>query len=241
MLVTIVLPVYNERENLAPLIREISDALAAVSHEIVAVDDGSTDGSAATLEALAVDWPTLKLLRLRRHAGQSAACAAGFRAAQGDVVVTMDADGQNDPADVPGLLRALRADPGLAAAVGYRVVRRDSRWKLVQSRIANAARNWITGDSIRDTGCSLKAIRKDVVDRLPQFNGMHRFLPTLVRQGGGQVIEMPVSHRPRRWGESKYGMWDRVFRGVRDAFGVRWLSRRAIVYAVAEERVGTKL
>ena len=126
MLVSIILPVYNERENLAPLVQEISDALEGVSHEIVAVDDGSTDGSSATLGALAVDRPTLKFLQLRSNAGQSAACAAGFRVARGDVIVTMDADGQNDPADVPGLLRALNADPGLAAAVGYRVVRRDS-------------------------------------------------------------------------------------------------------------------
>lgn len=235
MRVSVILPVYNERENLGPLLQEITEALAGVSHEIIAVDDASTDGSAETLGALAVEKPTLKLLRLRTHAGQSAACAAGFGAARGDIIVTMDADGQNDPTDVPALLNALADDPTLAAAVGYRVVRQDSRWKLVQSRIANAVRNWITGDSIRDTGCSLKAIRTDVVDRLPRFNGMHRFLPTLVRQGGGRVVEIPVSHRPRLWGESKYGIWNRGFRGLRDALGVRWLSRRALAYAVMEE------
>jgi glycosyltransferase involved in cell wall biosynthesis len=235
MRVSVILPVYNERENLGPLLQEITEALAGVSHEIIAVDDASTDGSAETLAALAVERPTLKLLRLQAHAGQSAACAAGFGAARGDIIVTMDADGQNDPTDVTALLNALADDPTLAAAVGYRVVRRDSRWKLVQSRIANAVRNWITGDSIRDTGCSLKAIRTDVVYRLPRFNGMHRFIPTLVRQGGGRVVEIPVSHRPRRWGESKYGIWNRVFRGLRDALGVRWLSRRALAYAVVEE------
>ena len=235
MRVSVILPVYNERENLAPLLREITEALEGVSHEIIAVDDASTDGSAETLRSLTVERPTLKLLRLRTNAGQSAACAAGFGAARGDIIVTMDADGQNDPADVPALLNALANDPTLEAAVGYRVVRRDSRWKLLQSRIANAVRNRITGDSIRDTGCSLKAIRKDVVERLPHFNGMHRFLPTLVRQRGGRVVELPVSHRPRLWGESKYGMWKRVFRGLRDALGVRWLSRRALVYAVVEE------
>ncbi len=235
MRVSVILPVYNERENLGPLLQEITEALAGVSHEIVAVDDASTDGSAEALGELAAEMRTLKLLRLRTHAGQSAACAAGFGAARGDVIVTMDADGQNDPTDVPALLDALTDDPTLAAAVGYRVVRRDSRWKLVQSRIANAVRNWITGDSIRDTGCSLKAIRTDVVCRLPRFNGMHRFLPTLVRQGGGRVVEIPVSHRPRMWGESKYGVWNRVFQGLWDALGVRWLSRRALTYAVVEE------
>jgi glycosyltransferase involved in cell wall biosynthesis len=235
MLVSVILPVYNERENLSPLLQEITEALAGVSHEILAVDDASTDGSAETLGALAVKRPTLKPLRLRTHSGQSAACAAGFGAARGDIIVTMDADGQNDPADVTVLLNALADDPTLAAAVGYRVVRRDSRWKLVQSRIANAVRNWITGDSIRDTGCSLKAVRTDVVDRLPRFDGMHRFLPTLVRQRGWRVVEIPVSHRPRLWGKSKYGIWNRVFRGLRDALGVRWLSRRALVYTVVEE------
>ena len=235
MLVSIILPVYNERENLSPLLQEITEALQGIAHEIIAVDDASTDGSAEALGGLAVESPTLNVLRLRTNAGQSAACAAGFGVARGDVIVTMDADGQNDPADVPALLAVLADDPTLAAVVGYRVVRRDSRWKLLQSRVANAVRNWITGDSVRDTGCSLRAIRKDVVERLPQFNGMHRFLPTLVRQGGGRVVEMPVSHRPRLWGESKYGMWNRGFRGLRDALGVRWLSRRALAYAVVEE------
>ena len=235
MLVSVVLPIYNERDNLAPLLAEIDNALAGTPHEVVAVDDASTDGSAEILERLTTVIPVLRVLRFRTNAGQSAAYAAGFDAARGDVVVTMDADGQNDPADVPNLLSALREDAELVAAVGYRVIRRDSRWKLLQSRIANAARNWITRDSIRDTGCSLKAIRTSAAVRLPRFNGMHRFVPTLVRQSGGKVLELPVSHRPRRFGQSKYGMWNRLFRGLRDALGVRWLSRRALVYDLEEE------
>ncbi len=240
MLVSVVLPVHNERENLAPLLAEIGVALGGIPHEIVAVDDGSNDRSDQVLLGLAADaHRTLRVVRFATRAGQSAACVAGFDAAKGDIVVTMDADGQNDPADVPVLLRALDGDRDLAAAVGYRSERRDPRWKLVQSRIANRARNWITGDSVRDTGCSLKAIRREVIDRLPRFDGMHRFLPTLVRQLGGQVVELPVSHRPRRWGKSKYGMWNRVFCGLRDALGVRWLSRRALRYRLESEHAGS--
>ncbi len=233
-MISVILPVYDERDSLVPLVAEIGDALAGVPHEIIAIDDGSTDGSRQVLSELAADRSNFMVLRFAKNAGQSAACAAGFDAAIGDIIVTMDADGQNDPGDIPVLLDALR-DPGLEAAVGYRVFRRDSHWKSVQSRIANSARNWITRDNIRDTGCSLKAIRASAAVRLPRFNGMHRFLPTLVRQGGGRVVEVPVTHRRRRWGRSKYGMWDRLWRGLRDAFGVRWLARRALTYTIADD------
>ena len=152
--------------------------------------------------------------------------------ARGDIIVTMDADGQNDPADLPALLREVEVQPDLTAAVGYRIGRTDTRWKLLQSRIANAVRNRLTGDTVRDTGCSLKVMRRSAVMHLPRFNGMHRFLPTLIRTRGGTVVEVPVTHRPRRYGTSKYGMWNRVFRGVRDALGVRWLRRRDLLYAI---------
>ncbi len=235
MFISVVLPVYNERENLFQLIEEIEGALHDRPHEIVAVDDGSTDDSLEVLRSMAGRHASLRILCLSSNVGQSAACAAGFDAARGDVVVTMDSDGQNDPGDIPRLLAALEEDSGLAAAVGFRTMRRDSRWKQIQSRIANAVRNWITKDSVRDTGCSLKAMRRSVVLDLPRFDGMHRFMPTLIRRGGHRVVELPVSHRPRRYGRSKYGMWNRVFRGFRDALGVRWLERRALVYTVRGE------
>lgn len=160
---------------------------------------------------------------------------AGCDAARGDVIATVDADGQNDPAELPQLLDLLSSESQWSAAVGFRVRRADSRWKRIQSRIANAVRNWITNDAVRDTGCGLKAFRRAALLRLPRFDGMHRFLPTLIRLEGGQVIEVPVSHRPRRHGSTKYGMWDRGLRGLSDALVIRWLRRRALRYAVRQD------
>ena len=227
-------PVYNERENVGALVTEIAAALAGRRYEIVAVDDGSTDGSLAELRRLKSAHPELHIVVLERNAGQSAAFVAGFRAARGRSIVTLDADLQNDPADVPALLAELERS-GAACVAGYRTNRRDTSWRRLQSRIANGVRNWLTAETIRDTGCSLKAFRADAVRALPAFNGMHRFLPTLIRRDGGVVTEAPVSHRPRRFGTTKYGMWNRVFRALRDAFGVRWLLRRALRYRVREE------
>jgi glycosyltransferase involved in cell wall biosynthesis len=175
----------------------------------------------------------LRVVALSRRAGQSAAFAAGYDAARGDVVVMMDADGQSDPADAPVLLRAL--GPELVAVVGYRVCRADSLWRRAQSRIANAARNALTGDVVRDTGCPMKAVRRQALLRLPRFDGMHRFFPTLLRAAGGAVREIPVSHRPRRFGTSKYGMWKRLAAGWRDALAVGWLRRRALRFEAAED------
>jgi dolichol-phosphate mannosyltransferase len=199
----------------------------------VAVDDGSTDGSGEALVGLRVRHPALRVVRFAKNAGQSAAFAAGFRAARGAVLVTMDADLQNDPADVPGLLDALERR-GVEAAVGWRKDRRDTGWKLVQSRIANGVRNRLNHETIRDTGCSLKAFRRDAVQDLPWFTGMHRFLPTLVKMRGGRVVEVPVHHRPRRFGATKYGMWNRVFRALADALAVRWMQHRALRYEIRE-------
>jgi len=225
---SIVLPVYDECENLAALAAELDVVPALHGAEIVAVDDGSTDGSLEELRRLARERRHWRVLRLARHAGQSAALVAGWWAARGDIVVTLDADGQNDPADIPRLLAALAETAGLVAAVGVRLERADGAWKRVQSRVANRVRDWVTGHRVRDTGCTLKAMRRDALLRVPAFDGVHRFLPTLLVRDGGRLVEVPVAHRPRRHGRTKYGMWNRAARGLRDAFGVRWLNRRRL-------------
>ena len=232
--VSLVVPVYNERDNLPLLVEEIARALAGHRYEIVAVDDGSTDGSLEVLKALKRGHPELHILAFAANAGQTAAFAAGFAAARGGVIVTLDADLQNDPADIPALLGHLTAT-GATAVVGYRVNRRDTGWKRLQSRIANAVRNRLNGETIRDTGCSLKAFHAQAVRALPLYGGMHRFLPTLVKLYGGTVAEVPVQHRPRRFGTTKYGMWNRVWRSFADALAVRWMQRRALRYRVKEE------
>lgn len=226
--VSVVLPVHDERDNLAPLLQEVLVVLGARDPEIVAVDDASTDGSLAELVRLAATVPGLRVLHLARRSGQSAALAAGWTAARAPVIVTLDADGQNDPHDVPRLLAALESDGTLGAVVGYRVGRQDGAWKHLQSIIANRVRDAVTGHRVRDTACGLKVLRRDAVVRLPRFDGMHRFLPTLLVREGHAVRELPVAHRPRGYGRTKYGMWDRALRGLRDALGVRWLTRRAV-------------
>ncbi len=243
---SLVVPVYNERESLPLLVEEIGAALggpgreaggaggAGPSYEIVAVDDGSTDGSLDVLKALKRDHPELHIVAFAANAGQTAAFAAGFQAARGRVIVTLDADLQNDPADIPALVAELDRH-GAAAVVGYRTHRHDSGWKRLQSRIANGVRNRLNRETIRDTGCSLKAFRADAVRALPLFNGLHRFLPTLIKLQGGSVTEVPVRHRPRRFGKTKYGMWNRMFRSLADAFAVRWMQRRVLRYRVREE------
>ena len=232
--VSLVVPVYNERQNLAPLMEEIRAALTGRRYEVVAVNDGSTDGSLLELKTLKARHPEVHIVSFAANAGQTAAFAVGFRAARGEVIVTLDADGQNDPADVPALLDALSAS-GASAVAGFRTRRQDSAWKRVQSRIANGVRNRLNRETIRDTGCSLKAFRASAVRDLPWFTGMHRFLPTLVKMRGGNVIEVPVRHRPRRGGTTKYGMWNRVFRSLVDALAVRWMQRRSLRYQITED------
>ena len=233
--VSLVIPVYNEIECLPGLVEEIRQALDPTgrSYEVVLVDDGSSDGSSDWLDRAAGADPRLVVVHFARNAGQSAAFAAGFRAAKGEIVVTLDADGQNPPAEIPRLLEALTDDVDIVA--GYRATRRDSAWRRVQSRIANAVRNGLSGETIRDTGCSLKAFRRQYLLELPVFNGMHRFLPTLCRLAGARtVVEVPVGHRPRQGGTSKYGMLNRAARAFVDLMGVRWLQRRWIRYEVRE-------
>ncbi len=230
-----VIPVHNEQGNIAPLLAEIEAALGRSAMEVIAVDDRSTDGSADELRRLQAEHECLRVVSLRRRAGQSAALAAGVDVVRGDTVVLMDSDGQYDPADVPGLLDLLERDPLCVAVVGYRVRRADSLWRLIQSRVANGVRNWLTGDYIRDTGCSLRVIRTAALRRIVRFDGMHRFFPTLLRREGGKVLEAAVSHRPRLAGRSKYGMRNRGMVALRDALGVRWLKLRALDYEATKD------
>ena len=231
-LLSIVFPVYNERLSLEPLVAEITAAFNDLPYEIVAVDDGSTDGSLEELDRMSARIDRLRVVSVERRSGQSAAILAGFDSAGGELVLTMDSDGQNDPADGRRLLDALRGSSHATAVVGYRAIRVDGWWKRVQSRVANVCRNAITGDSVRDTGCSLRVMRRSALLRVPRFDGMHRFMPTLLRMVGEDVAELEVSHRPRQHGKSKYGMWGRLRVGIRDALGVRWLAKRRLRYAI---------
>ena len=232
--VSIVIPVHNEEENLPILAAEIRAALDGTgrSYEVLWVDDGSTDGSLLALAGIALRDPRARVLRLRRNAGQSAALAAGFRSARGEIVVTLDADLQNDPADIPRLLGEL---PGWDLVSGVRIRRRDDWVRRLSSRIANGVRNWATGEAVSDVGCSLKAYRAPYLRRVPMFTGMHRFLPTLVRLDGGRIKEVPVNHRPRLHGKTKYSFGNRLFRTLADLFAVRWMQRRWIDRRLMEE------
>jgi glycosyltransferase involved in cell wall biosynthesis len=231
---TVVIPAYNEEANVEACHRELVGVLDAhgAPFEILFVDDGSTDGTAAALRRLAKADPRVRLLRLRQNAGQSAALDAGFRAARGAIVVTMDADLQNDPHDIPKLLAAL---PGHDAVCGWRVDRQDPWTKRVASRVANRVRDRVTRDGVHDTGCSLKVFRREALGRLRLYRGMHRFLPALLQMEGLLVAEVPVSHRPRRAGVSKYGNWQRLWTGLADLWAVRWMARRRLRYEVEEE------
>lgn len=232
---SVVFPVYNEEENLPLLMREIAAALEGRgwSWEAVAVDDGSSDRSLEVLQGLQRDYPMLRVLKLARNSGQTAALDAAWRAATGRLVVSLDADLQNDPADIPALMRTLE-ETASDMVIGVRVHRADSWTRKMQSKIGNGVRNWITGDRITDTGCSLKLVRREAIDRVRLFTGMHRFLPTLVRYAGYKVVERPVNHRPRQFGVSKYGAMNRAFRGLMDCFAVRWMGTRMLHYSVAE-------
>ena len=233
---SVVFPVYNEEENIPILLAEIETALAGEgwTYEIVAVDDGSTDRSLAVLREQRETHPTLRVLAFAKNSGQTAALDAAWRAARGRFVVSLDADLQNDPADIPQMMRKLE-ESAADMVIGVRVNRNDTWSRKMQSRIGNGVRNWITKDDITDTGCSLKLVRRDAIDRVTLYTGMHRFLPTLVRMRGYKVIEMPVNHRPRQFGVSKYGAMNRAFRGLADCLAVRWMGRRMLDYKVREE------
>jgi glycosyltransferase involved in cell wall biosynthesis len=227
---SVVIPARDEAENVGPLLADVRAALdGRVDYEVVFVDDGSADGTPEALRDLALKFPRLRWVRHRTSCGQSAAIWTGVRLARAPWVATLDGDGQNDPADIPALLEA-RAAHGANANLlvnGRREKRRDTWLKRASSRVANAVRARILGDETADTGCGLKLFPRDTFLALPFFDHMHRFLPALVRRGGGEVVSVPVRHRARRHGRSHYGVRNRLWPGVVDMLGVLWLQRRS--------------
>ena len=232
--ISIVVPLYNEVDNIEPLGNAILHAMkdASYEYEVVFVDDGSIDGSAEKAKAWCTAHNNFRSIHFKKNAGQTAAMDAGFKHAKGSYVVSMDADLQNDPADIPKLLEKLET---YDMVCGWRQKRNDPWLKRISSKVANAIRNKLSQEDIKDTGCSLKAYRKECLDKIKLFNGMHRFLPTLFRMEGFTVTEVVVNHRPRRFGKSKYGVFNRAFRAFRDLLVVRWMKERKLNYEVKND------
>lgn len=225
--VTVVVPAKNEAGNIAPLVAEIAAALRGRAFEIVYVNDGSSDGTEAELSDLMAQRPWLRQIRHAQSCGQSAAVRTGVAMARAPIIVTLDGDGQNDPAFLTALVTSLEAGgPRLGLVAGQRIGRKATGFKKLQSRIANGVRGAILKDGTRDSGCGLKAFRRDLFLSLPYFDGLHRFLPALVRREGFDVGYVDVIDRPRRHGVSNYGLWDRLWVGILDLLGVWWLIRR---------------
>jgi dolichol-phosphate mannosyltransferase len=225
--VSVVVPARNESGNIAPLVQEIEQALGRYRpFEIIYVNDGSTDETEAELRSLMKERPHLRQIRHAVSCGQSAAVRSGVAAARAPIIVTLDGDGQNDPAFLPAMVEALERDPAIGLIAGQRVGRQASAFKRLQSRIANSARKAVLRDGTRDTGCGLKALRRDVFVALPYFDGLHRFLPALVRREGYRIGYVDVIDRARLRGVSNYGLWDRLWVGLLDLAGVWWLIRR---------------
>jgi dolichol-phosphate mannosyltransferase len=233
--VSVVIPVRNEAANIAPLLSEIVSALEKrAAFEVIFVNDGSTDRSESELTLLMASRPWLRHVKHASSCGQSAAIRSGVEHARAPLVVTLDGDGQNDPAFIPALIDTLMGAPRVGLVAGQRVRRRANLFKKLQSRIANGVRKVVLRDGTRDTGCGLKAFRRDLFLKLPYFDGLHRFLPALVRRVGYDIAYVDVIDRPRRAGKSNYGMWDRLWVGIMDLFGVWWLIRRCRVPQVSE-------
>jgi len=230
---SVVIPAHNEAENVGPLLEEIGAAMrfaGAPSYEVVLVDDGSSDGTGSRAEAAAKAVPRLRVVRHPSPAGQSFATVTGVRAAAGRWIATLDGDGQNDPADIPRLLAARDAqappEGGPLLLAGYRKARRDSWLKRASSRVANGVRGRLLGDRTPDTGCGLKLFEREAFLALPHFDHLHRFLPALFIRAGGRVVSVEVGHRPRTRGRSHYGLFNRLWVGIVDMFGVMWLIKR---------------
>src|SRR5438045_1080177 len=227
--VSVVVPLFNEEESVAILQSELSAVLKGLDYEIIFVDDGSVDRTVERIEPNA----NVRVIRFEKNAGQSAAIYAGLEAAQGLTAVLIDGDLQNDPADIPRLLAEIARGADLVC--GYRAQRRDTLVKRLTSWIANTVRSRFTKDGVRDTGCTLKTMRRECVCALVPFKAMHRLVPALVKGAGYRLVEIPVNHRPRRFGESKYGLGNRALRATMDMFGVRWLLSRRLNYKLRED------
>jgi len=235
--VSLVIPMHDEQDNVEPLLAEVEEALApAAPFEVIVVDDCSRDATLARLRAFqsAAPRPWLRVLRLQRQVGQSGALLAGVEVARAPLVATLDGDRQNDPRDVARLL-AMVEGGRCDGVVGVRVRRQDSWVRRISSRIGNAVRNWITGDRVTDAACGVKVLPRAAFLKAPRFNGMHRFMPTLMRSLGLRIVEEPVNHRPRSAGRAKYGIGNRALRGLRDCFAVAWYRSRVIDPRVEQE------
>jgi dolichol-phosphate mannosyltransferase len=233
--ISVVVPVYNEEENLPILIEQLVEVLKPLgkTYEMIFVDDGSTDRSREILKSLVAEHPQIRILGFKYNCGETAAGAAGLKEAKGDVVITIDADLQNDPRDIPAMLGYLKEHD---MVTGWRQKREDSWVKRVTSKIANRIRNRLSGESIRDSGCTYRAYKRECLENLKLYKGMHRFMPTLVKMEGFRVIEIPIAHHPRQYGVSKYTTWNRMWRALVDLLAVRWMKSRHIRYEI-EERV----
>lgn len=235
---SVVVPVKDEEDNIDPLVGEICSALdGSYQYEIVYVDDGSSDETWGRLVALSQELPQLKIIRHRKSYGQSNAIHTGVKAAHFSVIVTLDGDGQNDPADIPKLVEVFKASKSpvdLQLVIGHRRKRMDSWVKRTSARVANAVRGYLLKDRTPDTGCGLKLFPREIFLGLPFFDHMHRFLPALILRSGGAVVSVEVNHRPRKYGRSHYGIWDRLWVGLVDLCGVMWLQRRSKVAEIEE-------
>lgn len=232
-MISVVIPIYNEKDSIGPLFDELLPVMEAlgVPYEVICVDDGSSDGSSGLLRGSSQTNPRIRHIKFKKNCGQTAAFDAGFRVSKGGIIITLDADLQNDPNDIPKIIEALEnAD----VACGWRWKRNDPFIKKISSKIANGVRNWLNREEIKDTGCSLKAFRRPVIERFKLYKGLHRFFPTLAKMEGFRVVEVKVSHRERQFGISKYGIRNRVFRALEDAFAIRWMQKRIIQYELEE-------
>ena len=233
--ISVVVPVYNEEANLPILIPKLTEVLEPLGrpYEMIFVDDGSTDRSRELLKEKASQHPQIHVLGFRKNCGETAAGAAGLKEARGEVVITIDADLQNDPRDIPTMLEYLKE---YDMVTGWRQKRDDPWVKQITSKIANKIRNWLSGETIQDSGCTFRAYKRECLQNLKLYKGMHRFMPTLVKMEGFRVIEIPIAHHPREFGVSKYTTWNRMWRAFVDLLAVKWMKNRHIHYEI-EERI----